>query len=349
MWVQPRGRDPPRPARESVLPSPGGRHRPRGWHAGAPGAPLPEESRRGRPSPPPREGARCERQQRPAGTGLPPRGTAPAAEGENTTQPPSAGIRHVRAAAELPLPAAPAVPPPPRALRGCGRKGNGGPGAALTPASGLPLPPCRLSHAGLSAMLARRPLTPSARRHRRPPGRGGPRLPPARPPGGGPASPGASLRAGERGASALTHPAALHLPPPVAAGLAPRRRTNGERSAGGTSPSTVLDRHRHSGWRRCCPTGRPSRVPRPPLPLPLLVPEGTRACPAPDPGEGRAPSAPSRHRCQGTPRPAPGLRVGVAASLPPARPPPPPRREPRPGGEVPGHRYSREITARKIW
>lgn len=366
--VHPRGRDPPRPAAGASDPErgrlPQGEGTARRALSGA--AALLEGSGRGRPPPPPPEGARCERQQRPAGTGLPPRGTAPAAEGEDTTQPPSAGIRHVRAAAEPPLPAEPAAPPPSRALRGRGKGGNGGHGAALAPVPGLPLPPRRLPHAGLSAMLAWRPLTPSARR-----GAGGPGARPLAPPRvAAPHRPAPRCAPGRRGSFGSD---SSRRSPSAAAGGSRSRPTppGGERAAGGTGPIPLPAQHRHGGWRRCRPPGAP-----PPFsgaaataPLPLLPPGGVGGWV----GEEQGPSSPLPPQPPPSPRPRGGessfhslpppvsgdapARSGARGGrrrFPPTRPPPPPRtRAPaRRGGQGrqgPRHRYSREITARKIW
>lgn len=78
-----------------------------------------------------------------AGKGSPAAGHCPGFGGErHHTQCPSAPIRHVRAAAETPLPlsAEAAAPPPSRARRGCGRKGNTETGAAL---ASVPVSPSR--------------------------------------------------------------------------------------------------------------------------------------------------------------------------------------------------------------
>lgn len=183
-------------------------------------------------------------------------------------------------------------------------------------------------------MLARWPLT------LRPPpptpfGVRGSRCPPAQPPHCGPAPPGAPV---DGGAPALTHPAALHLPPPVAAGLAPRRRAEtGQREEPAPSPN-LPGSHRHGTG--CRVLLRPFRAPRTPL---LVSP-----CTAPSP----------RPRARGNPylsRPPPvstdaparfGAGGGRRRCFPPSLSPPPPRVARAPG---PPLRYSREITARKIW
>lgn len=242
-------------------------------------APLPAGSRRGRPSSP------TPRQERPArGSSarwarISSRGHCPGCEGEDTVQPPSAGIRHVRAAAEPPLPAEPAAPPPFR-VPGTAGEGDRRHRRSVHPGARPLLPPRHRSHAALSAMLARRPLTlrpppPTPSRVR------GSRCPPARPPHCGPAPPSAP---GDGRAPALTHSAALHLPPPVAAGLAPRRRAEkGQREERAPSPNLP----RQPPPRYCLPGASP------PFPgTTTTAPRPSRHCPE----QGEAPIAPGRRR-----------------------------------------------------
>lgn len=99
-------------------------------------APLPAGSSRGRPSPPaPRQG-RPARGSSAWRARVSSRGRCPGCEGEDTVQPPSARIRHVRAAAESPLPAEPAAPPPFH-VPGTAGEGDGGTAAAFMPVPGL--------------------------------------------------------------------------------------------------------------------------------------------------------------------------------------------------------------------
>lgn len=167
-------------------------------------------------------------------------------EGEDTVQPPSAGIRHVRAAAEPPLPAEPAAPPPFRVPETVG-EGDRRHRRSVHPGARPLLPPRHRSHAALSAMLARRPLTlrpppPPLSRER------GSLCPPARPPHCGPAPPGAP---GDRGSSG---PDSFRRSPSAAARGSRVRPTppGRERAAGGTGP---IPKPPRQSLPRYCPPG----------------------------------------------------------------------------------------------
>ncbi|XP_037982863.1 basic proline-rich protein-like [Motacilla alba alba] len=154
-----------------------------------------------------------------------------------------------RAAAEPPPAAKPTAPPPFRVPRTAG-EGDRRHRRSVHPGARPPLPPRHRSHAALSAMLARRPLTlrpppPTLSRVR------GSRCPPARAPHCGPAPPGAP---GDRGSSGSD---SFRRSPSAAAGGSRSRPTppGEERAAGGTGP--IPKPPRQSPPRFCPPAAPP--------------------------------------------------------------------------------------------
>ncbi|XP_053837010.1 uncharacterized protein LOC128809209 [Vidua macroura] len=232
------------------------------------------------------------------------RGHCLGCEGEDTVQPPSAGIRHVRAAAEPPLPAEPAAPPPFCVPRTAG-EGDRRHRRSVHPGVRPLLPPRHRSHAALSAMLARRPLT--LRPPPPPPSRvRGSRCPPARPPHCGPAPPGAP---GDRGSSGSD---SFRRSPSAAAGGSRSRPTppGGERAAGGTGP---IPKPPRPSPPRYCPPAAP-----PPFPATTTTaPRPSLHCPEPQaPGRGKPltlPPAAGDHRRSG-----PVRSLGWASALLPS-------------------------------
>lgn len=216
----------------------------------------------------------------PGGRGSPAAGTAPAVRGKAPYSPPP------QESAMLGRPPSPRCPRSRRprrrfAFRGLREKGPAAPPqrSARCPASApAPSPLARSAGRHVSAAAVDPPPAGAAAF----PGAGVP-LPALGPRTAAPHRP---ARRGTGGAPALTHSAALHLPPPVAAGLAPRRRAEkGQQEE--PAPSPNLPGSHHHGTARRVPL-RPFRAPRPPLP----VPPSTAPSPRPRAGGSRYRSRP---------------------------------------------------------